>query len=423
MLKDFTQFRIEEGFDTYISEPILSKTISVYLFNISRLDKNHTPMYSLIPNILSLGTNKYQTTYELNQKFAELYGLRFDSTSMKRGDFLVNRFRMVFPNQEYIGENTSLLDNTLNLLYEIVNKPLLREEEFLEEYIEQAKKKQLFMLKDLKDNRIRYALDRFNSYLCANEPFSVSELGKAEDIINSNKEAIRYHYYQMLANNTLLFIRGNVEHDTVLNSIQNNFYLNRKGIINQLPVTHLVPNSQSLREFVEYSDFGQSVLIIGGRLGINRKYKEWIALETVIFILGGYPRSILFKKIRDEKGLAYTVLCYPNSIKGVFNIIVGLDKENLQEAKQLILEELAKIQNGIINETDFHNAKQTLLQQYITVLENPTEHIETYLNGILAGGVLSVQERINILQQITLNDVKRAAQRLLPELIYFLIGE
>ncbi|MEH7435847.1 M16 family metallopeptidase, partial [Bacillus thuringiensis] len=190
-----------------------------------------------------------------------------------------------------------------------------------------------------------------------------------------------------------------------------------------LPVTHLVPNSQSLREFVEYSDFGQSVLIIGGRLGINRKYKEWIALETVIFILGGYPRSILFKKIRDEKGLAYTVLCYPNSIKGVFNIIVGLDKENLQEAKQLILEELAKIQNGIINETDFHNAKQTLLQQYITVLENPTEHIETYLNGILAGGVLSVQERINILQQITLNDVKRAAQRLLPELIYFLIGE
>ncbi|MGG2016782.1 EF-P 5-aminopentanol modification-associated protein YfmF [Bacillus sp. S10(2024)] len=423
MVKDFTQFRIEPGFDTYISQPILSKTISVYLFNISKLNKNHTSIYSLIPNILSRGTSMYQTSYELNQKFAELYGLRFDSTAMKRGDFLVNRFRMVFPDQKYIQSNPNLLEETLKLMYEIINRPFLEDGEFLEEYIEQAKNNQLILLKNLKDNRFPYALSKFDAHLCANEPFAINALGSEEEIKSINKESIFHYYNQMLTNNTLLFVRGNVEHDQVLKDVENNFLLNRNENVDALPVTHLFPHSQSLKEVVEISGSGQSILIIGGRLGINRKHKEWIALETALFILGGYPQSTLFKKVRDEQGLAYTVLCYPNSIKGIFNIIVGIDEKNLQQTKQVILEELYKIRDGQISEKEFQNAKQMLLQQYITVLENATEHIETYLNGILAGGILSVQERIHILQNVSIHDVKRAAQRIQPELIYFLKGE
>ena len=61
--------------------------------------------------------------------------------------------------------------------------------------------------------------------------------------------------------------------------------------------------------------------------------------------LGGGMSSVLFQKIREERGLAYAVASYhdPFSDAGVFGVSLGTDSKHLRQAFDLILAECRRL--------------------------------------------------------------------------------
>ena len=69
------------------------------------------------------------------------------------------------------------------------------------------------------------------------------------------------------------------------------------------------------------------------------------ALLAINNILGGGMSSRLYQKIREEKGLVYSIYSYPTTYTdtGLFTIYAGMKPENLKIVASLIEEEIVDL--------------------------------------------------------------------------------
>jgi predicted Zn-dependent peptidase len=88
-----------------------------------------------------------------------------------------------------------------------------------------------------------------------------------------------------------------------------------------------------------------------GLQGVSHIHKDRYAIFLLNTLLGGGISSRLFQKIREERGLAYSIYSYVASFKdvGLFNIYAGTGTATVAEVIRLILKELRKIRiHGIL---------------------------------------------------------------------------
>ena len=78
--------------------------------------------------------------------------------------------------------------------------------------------------------------------------------------------------------------------------------------------------------------------------------------------LGGGMSSALFQKIREEKGLAYTVYTYLDLYRdaGIFGTYLATDKTNLEQALVITLKELDKVKKRKLPESKLDLIKAQL---------------------------------------------------------------
>ena len=117
------------------------KTCEIALFLTVPLEKEKLSMQALIPEVLQRGTKKYNTQLEISRKQEELYGAQINVGTLTSGNYNVLRFSSVFLNDKYIEGDEDLKDEAIDLLKEIVFNPLVENDEFNKEYVEQEKEK------------------------------------------------------------------------------------------------------------------------------------------------------------------------------------------------------------------------------------------------------------------------------------------
>ena len=83
--------------------------------------------------------------------------------------------------------------------------------------------------------------------------------------------------------------------------------------------------------------------------------------------LGGSMSSRLFQKIREEKGLAYTIYSYPTSFAdtGYFALYAGTGADTAAQVARLVLDELALIRKEGFTKAEFTRAKDQLRGNYL----------------------------------------------------------
>ena len=102
-----------------------------------------------------------KTQEEISKRLEELYGASFDCGIDKTGDNQVLKFYIESINDHFLpqqGEN--MLKASLDNLLEIVFNPLVENNGFKEQYVEQEKKNMKQRIEGKIDNKARYALDR-----------------------------------------------------------------------------------------------------------------------------------------------------------------------------------------------------------------------------------------------------------------------
>ncbi|MEI9901002.1 MAG: pitrilysin family protein [Hyphomicrobium sp.] len=170
------------------------------------------------------------------------------------------------------------------------------------------------------------------------------------------------------------------------------------------------------RQTVVDMDVPQSVAVFG--LGaMPRKDPDFMAAFVLNQIIGGGGfASKLMEEVREKRGLAYSVYTYvyPYQHASIFSGGVATRNDMMGKSLDIIREELQKMANGEVSQSDLDNAKSYLIGSYPLRFDTNAKIASQLLGLRMDGfGPEYVDNRNATVAAVSLDDLKRVAKRLL----------
>ena len=138
------------------------------------------------------------------------------------------------------------------------------------------------------------------------------------------------------------------------------------------------------------------------------------AMAVINSILGEGMSSRLFTEIRDKRGLAYTAMSQYDERLGPSNILVFLatHPQNVEQAKEQVIIELQRFASeGLSAEEIAHIATQKQGMYLIQNETNLTQALMLATTELMGWGYEWVDDYMSFFDEVTLDDIKEAAQK------------
>jgi zinc protease len=159
----------------------------------------------------------------------------------------------------------------------------------------------------------------------------------------------------------------------------------------------------------------QTTIRIGGP-GLKRDDPDFIAAYVADEILGGGVfSSRLYKAIREERGLAYSVgtSLIPYDHAGAFVAATSVDAANAGAALQILRDEINRLGTEGPTEEELAATKDYLIGNFALRFDSSQKIARNLLSFQLDGlGIDYVDRRNELIRAVTLADVKRVSERL-----------
>jgi predicted Zn-dependent peptidase len=217
-------------------------------------------------------------------------------------------------------------------------------------------------------------------------------------------------YY--VPSNTVVSVAGNTTHDDVLRLAEELF-----GDIKDHAVPAPPPATAAFagdRVVVETREIAQCNIGISLH-ALARKDPDRYPLMVLNTILGRGMSSRLFKEVRERRGLAYSVgsgVSRYNDI-GSMSISAGVTLEHLEEATQVIREQLFRLRDEPVTEEEITKARDFSIGNFRLGLESTMALAQRAGEALLMQGEIEpIEDVVASIAAVTPGEVRRVAQRL-----------
>jgi len=126
--------------------------------------------------------------------------------------------------------------------------------------------------------------------------------------------------------------------------------------------------------------------------------------------------SRLFQQIREQRGLAYAVQSFPVLYQdtGQYTVYVGTRPDNAKIVIGLIRDEFAKVASEGITSEELARAQESAAGHLVLSTEATRTRMMRLGRAEVCGNVvLSIEDVISRINAVTLDDVRRVAEKLL----------
>ncbi len=144
---------------------------------------------------------------------------------------------------------------------------------------------------------------------------------------------------------------------------------------------------------------------------VPRDDPSYPAVQVMNVILGGGMSSRLFKRVREELGLAYSVYSYTSNYQetGLLTIYAGVNPKKAEKAAEAVLSVLDEFKRGDLSDEEFSRGKEQLLSGTVFSQENTSSQMLLYGKQMLyRGEVYDFEKRMAELSALTKGDVLAA---------------
>ncbi|HEY1652303.1 MAG TPA: pitrilysin family protein [Acidimicrobiales bacterium] len=224
-----------------------------------------------------------------------------------------------------------------------------------------------------------------------------------EDIV----EFLARHYRPA---NMVVSVAGDCTHDAVAADLERRFAGERGG---EAPKRD-APGADKVTLEVVRRPTEQAHLVYGARSVSRFDERRW-ALAVLNHVLGGGLSSRLFQKVREERGLAYSVwserAAYEDT--GSLAVVVGTAPEHVDEVLRIVEGELELLASAGVTERELAIAKGNLRAEMLLSGEDSGARMSRIgASLLLHGEVLSVDEVLARIDAIDLAQVLDVAAQL-----------
>ena len=399
------------------------KTKTVNIFFCDTLNNESASYNSLLTFVLKRGTVNYPALKELTIREQELFNTKVYSDVDKKGEIQVASFTLSVIDEKYVKEQEDIFERAVDFLFEIIKNPLVIEDGFDREYVEQEKNNLCDLIESKINDKSFYANFRCFEEMCAGEPYAFDELGEPE-IIRDITEKSLYKYYKdvFLKLPAKIFLTGDLT-DENIEYVKNTFKeFEEFGDIFQINPGKLVEAPENVKNINEKMNVLQGKLCMGFRTMTNALSDDYYDLTICNIIFGGGLESKLFKNVREKESLAYYAYSRLDKFKGLMIAAAGIDAENKYKTEKLILKQLEDIKNGDISDDEFNAAVNSYIDAVNKMQDGQRTLSEFYLGQMLFGMNDSLEDIKSKIKKVTKESVAKSAEKIKLDTVYFLSG-
>lgn len=377
---------------------------------------------SLLPALLCSSCKAYPDMLSLNRKLAELYGAALSPSVSKQGENLIIRISVTEIADRFSLDGESISLDCAKLLCQVLFEPNVADGAFLQDEVEREKRIRLDRIEALKSSKRAYALKKLLELMCADETYSLSVLGREEDVRALTPEQL-YRSWQDLLKTA--FVQLQVVGDLDVTAITRLFreYFDRiEDRHVTLAETEMIPTAETVKRGEEAQDIAQSKLVMGFRCGMREPFENYAAVRTFSDLFGGGTYSRLFLNVREKQSLCYYCSSSLTAAKGILTVQSGVETANAEMAEREILKQLEEMKRGNVTAEDLEKSHRSLTDLYLSVFDTPEELDGWLLSQIAEEQFQNPEELVAELNRITVDEVVDVAKQITLDSVFLLKG-
>lgn len=292
-----------------------------------------------------------------------------------------------------------------DLLADLLTNPLFDEREL--------KREQRVIIEEIKmteDSPEDFLGELFNQEFFPDHPLGLSIAGTPKTVKTFNREITsKFHEDFFVPGNMIIAAAGNVEHAQIVD-LADKFFNNSSENKNftfetqhpQIAAPVLIKKNKNLE---------QAHIIVATPF-VDARSERRYAADLLTNIIGGGTSSRLWQKVREEKGLAYSVgasaAMYLDC--GVFSIYAGISPKKAEEVLDIALDEMRWIVRNGVTPEELELMKEQSIASILLGLEDSSVRAGTLARlEMVHGRQISLEETVAKIEAVTAEDVQELA--------------
>ncbi len=295
-----------------------------------------------------------------------------------------------------------------------IHADMLFRSNFPEEEMDKERHAVLEEINITEDNPFLKAYRSSLKELYGNHPYSKNVLGPKENVRNVTRDSVYAYYKRYYApNNMTMAVVGDFDAASTLEVVKKYFGAFPRGAD---PVDKYTPppKSDTVREIRIVKDVNQAYLLMS-MLGPKADSRDQFTVDIMANLLGGGQSSRLWKKLKDELGLAYSVQFpfYTSKYEGMMFTFATVDPENIPAVEKAANEVLEDVKKNGFTEQELRKAKNSIKTSFLLATEEGLDMANQMVQYNSFIGYQFVLDYPDNIEKVTLAELNAAARKYL----------
>ncbi len=277
---------------------------------------------------------------------------------------------------------------------------------------EEMKREKGVILQEIKkdeDSPDDLCLDLLARAAFGNANYGRNILGPAENVSGFTREDVaRYKAARYCSSDIVISFAGNIGAEEAM-ALAENFFGGLPAASNEARPKQVVWNKGGIvkKKSIEQVHFAL------GFPSVERDSDDVPAVQLMNAILGGGLSSRLFKRVREELGLAYDVYSYTSHYEetGMLTVYAGVEPGEAEDAAAAVREVIETFKRGGVSEEEFARGREQLKASSIFSQESTSSQMLLYGRNLLYfDEVYDFEKRMAEISALTREDVARVIE-------------
>ena len=326
-----------------------------------------------------------------------------------------------FTTHEETGFAVKVIDDqveaALDLLADMLFDPQFDEKEMRSE--RRVILEELKMTDDSPEDRLG---EIFSRAFYPAHPLGLNIAGTAKTVRSfDGASARKYHRKMFRPSNLVVVAAGNVDHNDFVKMVRTAFSLTQStrsktnSAVSAIPALKnrtRPPKPAAPIVIKQKADLEQAHLILATPL-VSGRDKRRYAADLLAQVVGGGTSSRLWQKIREERGLAYSVGASTIMFNdcGMFMVSAGTSPGQTGEVVDITISEMRDVVANGVKSDELELAKQQTRASVLMSLEDSAARAASLAQSeMLHGRQITLEESLRNLDAVTLDDVRDLAR-------------
>ena len=317
-----------------------------------------------------------------------------------------------FTSHEETGFAIKVIDNELPRAFDLI-ADMIGRPRFDNEDLRSEQRVIIEEMKMIEDSPEEYLGEIFSRDFFPGHPLGLSIAGTPKTVRSFTEKITRdYHAKVFNASNLVITAAGNIRHEQVAelaadafggNPTSNGFRAVRPSCSCPTIGTPFIVQPKRGLE--------QAHLIIATPL-VSAVDEDRYAADLLANIIGGGTSSRLWQRIREERGLAYSVGASSSSYQdcGLFSIFAGTSPAHVKEVVKLSLAEMSDVAANGVTEAELDLARQQSVSSILLSLEDSAARAASLAQSeMVHGRMIPVEETLAKIAAVSTEDLSAIA--------------